>query len=168
MPSQSRYAEYTEALSALSSVDSLQREALRKAVEDATAAEEQARTAMAAQQRMYDRAGKDADEANRLLDEVRTMLAAPRSTIAPGPRAGDTPPLAELRGVIAEVTRWAAETKPVVESLLRSRSRLTHAGVPTQPRSTAPAPRRRRPIAIGGAVAAIVIAAVIVAVVVLR
>ena len=71
------YENYIEAVTALSTIEHRQREALRKAVETATSAEGEAKTHVANQQRMYDRALRDALDAERLLAELRSMLGVP-------------------------------------------------------------------------------------------
>lgn len=137
MHSSVSYGESVEALTVLETVDGLQREALRKAVHEAGAAQQQARTAVAAQQRMYDRASREADEAERLLSELRVALGLASPAVTP--RAGGTSlPLAAIRGSISEVARWAADAKPVVDSLLRTSARFAQtasAQAPVSPTS---------------------------------
>lgn len=172
MPDQSLYSEYVEALSALSSVDNLQRGALRKAVEGASTEEQRARTAMATQQRMYDQAGREADHAEHLLDELRATLGVPKATTDANPEAGTPEPLLEIRSRITDVARWVAEIRPVADSLLRSRNRLDRTGASNPRRSGGPVAerptRRRRHLAVIGLVAAGLVAAVIVVVAIAR
>lgn len=134
MADMDEFGRYVEALNALCMVEDRQRQALRRAVEASTATRQQARAQMADQQRMYDRAGKEVRRAESLLDELRNMLGQPRppSTTAT-PQAGMPPPFVEVRASIHDVTSWAEQTKPVVESLLRTRARLANSPKPVVP-----------------------------------
>ena len=127
---------------------------------------------MATQQRMYDAAGTAADDADRLLGELGATLGLPKRTTVPTQRAGTPPPLVEIRSHIGEVARWAADSKPVAESLLRSKVRLTQSSS-AGPRGSVnpvavPAPRKRALLAVFAAVAVVLIVAVIVVVAIAR
>lgn len=120
------YDRYIEALSALATVDARQSQALRKAVEASNAAEAQLAHQHAEQQRMYDKAAKDADEAAQSLEDLRALLGLPPwSQPAQTPHSGTPPTLVALRAQIREVAAWARESKPVAESLLRTKARIT-------------------------------------------
>ena len=94
MPDPDSFSSYAEALGALSTVENRQREALRKAVESSAATETQAKAQLADQQRIYDRAARDARHAEDLLADLRTMLGLPQAPrAAPRPAAGMPPPL---------------------------------------------------------------------------
>jgi hypothetical protein len=163
------FSRYVEALSALSSVESLQRDALRKAVESANAVETQAKTQMADQQRMYDRTSRDAHDTERLLAELRSMLGtAATPPIALTPPTGTPPQLVQIRGQIRDVAQWATDTKPTVESLLRTRDRLAKTPQPVlptpapKPTPVVPAPPKKLAVGVIAAIAALVIIVVIV------
>jgi hypothetical protein len=162
LASEELFANYAEALAALSTVEARHREALRKAVEASAATENQAKSEMANQQRMYDRAGKDAIEAERHLAELRTMLGIRRDTL-PGssPSAGMPPPLAQIRAHIGEISQWATESVSTAESLLRTRERLRRAPRPTPPPPALPidreATRAKKPAISTRAVIAVLI-----------
>lgn len=133
------YAPYADALRALSSAEDRRRAALRKAVEAAGDAAVKAETRMADQQRVYDRANRDATAAEGHLAEVSSILGPPPSpTTSPVRPSETTRSLDEIRGQIAEVSQWAVGTKPVVESLMRTRARR-------EPSAPAPASRERQP-----------------------
>ncbi|WP_250281899.1 hypothetical protein [Frankia sp. CiP1_Cm_nod2] len=165
------FAQYAEALNTLGSVDNRRRDALRRAVETATAAENKARTRRADQQRMYDRAAKDADDADRLLSDLRCVLGLPDAVVSAGtprsgtPRPGTPPRLVEIRGQIREVAQWATEARPVAESLLRTQARLARAAPapakPAPPRVATPPASRGVP---GGVIAAVVALVILVVV----
>lgn len=162
------FDQYVEALSGLATVDGRRRDALRKAVESAGAAGDQAKARTDAQQRMYDRAAKDAADADRVLEELREMLGTPRvEAVSPSAPADPPPTLAELRARIDEVARWAADKKPVAESLLRTKARLAAVPEPTAPPPPAPrppAPAREVPtVAIVAAVIFVVVLIVVIA-----
>lgn len=175
MTDTSEFPQYVEALTALVTVDDRRRAALRKAVEGAAATEDQERARIAGQQRMYARAGRDLDEAERALKELRSIGGFPVSS---PPAAGvvdpaDAPSLATIRNSIAEITTWTVDTKPVLESLLRSRDRLVQAQArlpapppipPPQPLPQ-PQPSSKRSIWALGGTAAIVAIVIIVLVV---
>lgn len=165
------YGNYLEALRALGTAPDRQREALRKAVADAAAVTDRSRTQLAGQQRNFDRAGKDVQEAERLLAELRSMLGLrPAAPPAPARSVGDPPQLAEVRGKIGDIARWAEEARPVAESLLRTKQRLANRPQPAQPAIPAaagPAPPRPRPpvgaLLVGVALVVIVIVVVLIA-----
>jgi hypothetical protein len=174
LTSDDRFTAYVEALNALSTVEPRQRDALRRAIESAAAAEDEAKAQLADQQRMYDRAGQDAQDAERLLADLRSMLGlTPAAAAGPTPEAGIPPQLVEIRGQIREVAQWATDTKPTVESLLRTRARLARAPTPVQSAPALapvvpPAPPKKRSVGVIAAVAAIILIAVIVVVVIAR
>lgn len=171
MSSDELYRNYVEALSALSAVEARHREALRKAVEAAAAAESRAKTEMADQQRMYDRAGRDALEAERLLTELRLMLGHARGEQpAPTPSAGAPPQLVQIRSQISDVAQWATESTSTAESLLRTRARLAKverpsAPAPARPIDREPAPVRKSAISTGAVIALLVAIATLTAIV---
>lgn len=174
MSSDDRFGGYVEALSALSTVEQRQREALRKAIESAAATEDEAKAQLADQQRMYDRAGQDAQDAERLLADLRSMMGlTPAATTAPTPQVGTPPHLVQIRGQIREVAQWATETKPTVESLLRTRDRLARAPVQAAP-APAPAPvvpaapPKKRPVAVIAAAAALLLMLILVILLIAR
>lgn len=165
------FLRYLEALTVLATVDDRQREALRKAVEGAAADEDRARARISEQQRMYDRASRDIEAAERAIQELRTICGL-RPAQIPFDAAdvgSAAPPLAEIRTAIAEVADWAAQSRPLLESLLRTRERLLTAqqrvaAVPSAPAHTPP-PRshpRRRGWAWTVALVAIVVVVVVV------
>lgn len=167
MSSPDRFDSYVEALNALSTVEHRHRDALRKAVESAAAAEDRAKAQRADQQRMYDRAGQDARDAERLLAELRSMLGLPPPTAAPTPQAGGSPQLMQIRGQIRDVAQWATATKPTVESLLRTRDRLAKAPPAVQPAPTPSpiepsTPPKKRSIGITVVIAALIVIAIVV------
>lgn len=159
------YDNYVEALSALSAVENRQRDALRKAVEASTAAENRAKSLLADQQRMYDRARQDALDAERLLAGLRSMLGLPReANAASSPRPGTPPRLVQIRAEIREIAQWATESTSTAESLLRTRERLTSAPKPA-PQAPSPGTGEQAPraeklrVARGVAVAVLVVIA---------
>jgi hypothetical protein len=160
------FSQYVEALNALSSVHNRQRDALRKATEAAGAVQNRARAALADQQRMYDKAGRDAADAERALGELAKVLRVPVPTPGPIPAAGTPRQLVELRSAVGAVAAWATESKTLAESLVRTRTRLEQAPKPIESRSTpaaAPGPLSEAP-PVRSAVLPVVIAAVIAAV----
>lgn len=164
------FAQYVEALTVLATVDDRRCAALRKAVEDAAATESQAKAAIADQQRMYVRAARDIDDAERALVELRSVGGFPSEPVpAAEPASHESPPsLATIRGTVAEVAMWVAETRPVLESLLRSRDRLARAQPQAPPVISRPQPQQRArwPVwAVGGT--AVVVAIVIIALIVI-
>jgi hypothetical protein len=165
------FGSYVEALNALGTVENRQRDALRKAVEGATAIKERAKAQMAEQQRMYDQAGKDANDAERLLADLRSMLGLAQAvTAAATPQAGTPPQLVQIRGEVLHVADWATETRSTAESLLRTRERLVKAAElvepnpPPAPAQVAKAASPRRPRVEVIAAIALLVAIVIVVV----
>lgn len=161
------FSQYVEALTVLATVNDRRRDALRKAVESAAAAESQAKSKIVDQQRMYARAARDIDAAERALAELRSVGGFPSGPVPTAERASlaNAPPLATIRGTVAEVATWATDIKPVLASLLRSRDRL--AQTPAQsPVNLVPPPASKQramgPIWAAGGVAAVVIVIIIV------
>lgn len=167
MSSNDLFDSYVEALNALSSVESHRRDALRRAVETASATKDRAKTQMADQQRMYDRAGKDVQDAERLLAELRSMLGMTRPVVtAPNPHERTPPQLVEIRAHIGAVAQWATETRSVAESLLRTKARLANAPKPVVPaRAPAAVVQAPRPKKIPVGVIAIIVTLIIVVIV---
>lgn len=161
------FSQYREAMSALLAVDERKREALRNAVRTASAAEAEVKSSLAAQQRMYDRAAADADQAQRLLSEVANLLGIHDDfTGALAPQASRPPALIELRNRIHEVYKWADEAKPAAESLLRSRGRLSRRIAAVEPPPVRrPGSAARRSPAVAAAIVGVLIVVVIVIVV---
>ncbi len=171
MPNDEKFRTYVEALTELSDLDNKHRSALRCAVEASAAADDRAKARLADQQRMYDRAKRDALDAERALTGVRSMLNLPQGAAPTGtPVARAVRPLAQIRAEIAEVARWASESKLTAESLMRTRERLAKAPKPAEPKLS-PAPEiqaqsaRRHPISAGVAVAIIAAIATVVLIV---
>lgn len=160
------FGEYAEALSALATVEERERGALRKAVETAGAAGDQAKTRISDQQRMYDRAAREVAEVDQLLVELHEMLGVSRAGADPPSQpTGPPPALSELRSRIDAVARWAAESKPIAESLLRTRARLARSPEPAAPAAEVPpAASKVSPFAlVAAAILAVVIAIVVLA-----
>lgn len=143
------YSQYAEALAVLSSIDQRRRDALRKAVESAAAEENEVKSRIADQQRMYVRTGRDIDDVQKALAEISALFGgqpASSPTLRPQETA-EVLPLATIRSTVAEITSWTAETRPLLDSLLRSRDRVAQAPRPPDPQLVAspapPAPKSR-------------------------
>jgi len=163
------FATYAEALGTLGSVEARQRDALRKAVESAATAEAKAKQQLSDQQRMYDRAGRDAQAAERRLAQLRSLLGVAASPlVAAAAHDGEPPSLAQIRGQVRDVEQWAEEARRTAESLLRTRERLAKAPKPAPPPAapvpSSPPARSGPPV---GSIAAVVVLVAIAILVVL-
>lgn len=152
------FGTYVEAVNALSVLENRQREALRKAVETSTATQAKAKEQMADQQRMYNRAGQEIRHAEGLLVEMRTMLGLPGTSSAkPTPQAGTPLQLVEVLSKVRDVVSWAEESKPVAESLLRTKARLASVPKPVGPSTPSVEASPERKLPVGLIVAALVL-----------
>jgi len=133
------YEQYAEALAALQTVDARRKAALRAAVESASQAENEAKSQMANQQRMYNRAGTELLETERTFSELQSLLGAPIGVAQTQSQdARSAPQLAEIRATVLELADWAGEAKSDTESLQRTLSRLdTSPGTPPAQRQPA-------------------------------
>lgn len=170
MRSEDLFSNYVEALVALHSLDRRQRDALRNAIERSAKAQEQVKTTVADQQRMYDRVARDADAAGLALDRLRAALGASAANgPASSPRPNLEPSLKDIRRQIHQVAEWAAENRPVAESLLRTKARLAEAARPRvapSPTPVGPNPARRPRMVPTALVVAVLVVIVLVAVVI--
>ena len=173
MPNDEHFRIYIEALTELSDLDQKHRSALRSAVDASSAAERRAKERTADQQRMYDRAKRDAQEAEQALVAVKSSLNLAHSEAPTGAHGGSSVrALARIRAEISEVDRWARESKSTAESLIRTRERLSNAPEPAKPEQSSapdiePETVSRGRIPAWAAVAAIALLATIVLVVLL-
>lgn len=140
------FTDYIEAVSAFATIEDRRREALRKAVEQSTAEREQASLQISNQQRMYQRAARDLGNTEDALIQLGSVGGFPLpSTSVPDSSADEgVPSLSVIRTTISEIDAWVEEAHPVLESLLRSRSRL--ARVPFTSPPPAPPPMVTAPV----------------------
>lgn len=169
MPDDTAFDVYAEALRALDSMDSRQRDAVRRSVEAVAEAKNAAKKRLADQQRMFDRAAADAGDAERLLLALHATLGVSPRSSAPTPttQSGTAPTLVEVRAQIRDVAQWASDTKPIAESLLRTRARLEKASKrsqavqPAAPPTPVPAAPKRS-IGVPLVIAALIVVTIVV------
>jgi cobalamin biosynthesis Mg chelatase CobN len=127
------FGAYREAILALLQVEERETASIRQATASAAAVEARARGQLAEQQQVFSQAAREADEAQLLVDQVRSTLRLPVPTpLGATASRGGRSRLVEVRAEIRGVADWARDSNTRAESLMRSLNRLARQ-VPAEP-----------------------------------